>query len=65
MASETSGKKEFTKWWQRQNKVSVFFDGASKGNPGIAEEGGMIYYPGEMLEAIFSWGLGQSTNNQA
>ena len=26
--------KEFSEWWQRKNKVSIFFDGASKGNPG-------------------------------
>ena len=57
-------KKEFSEWWQRQNKVSVFFDGASKGKSGIAEARGMIYYPGGMLETSFSWGLGQSTNSQ-
>ena len=57
-------KKEFSEWWQRQNKVSVFFDGASKGNLGIAGAGGMIYYPRGMLETSLSWGLGQSTNNQ-
>ena len=26
--------KEFSEWWQRKNKVSIFFDGASKGNLG-------------------------------
>ena len=65
MASDTSEKWEFTKWWKRQNKVSVFFDGASKGNPRIVGAWGMIYYPRGMLETSFSWGLGQSTNNQA
>ena len=39
-------KKEFSEWWQRQNKASVFFNGASRGNPRIAEAGGMMYYPG-------------------
>ena len=58
-------KKEFSEWWQIQNKVSVFFDGASKGNPGISKAGGLLYYPGGMLETSFSWGIEQSTNNQA
>ena len=57
--------KEFSEWWQRQNKVSVFFDGASKGNLGIAKAWSLLYYPGGMLETSFSWGIGQSTNNQA
>ena len=25
--------KEFSEWWQMKNKVSIFFHGASKGNP--------------------------------
>ena len=58
-------KKEFSKWWQKQNKVSLIFNGASKGNLGITEVGGMLYYSGGMLETSFSWGIGQSTNNQA
>ena len=57
--------KEFSEWWQSQNKVLVFFDGASKGNLGITEAGGLLYYPGGMLGTSFSWGIGQSTNNQA
>ena len=48
-----------------KNKVSIFFDGASKGNPGKAGEGGLIFYPGGNLETSFSWGVGQTTNNQA
>ena len=56
--------KAFLELWQRQNKASVFFNGASKGNPRIAGAGGMMYYPGGMLETSFSWGIGQSTNNQ-
>ena len=30
--------KYFTDWWKRKNKVSIFFDGASKGNPGKSRE---------------------------
>ena len=46
--------KEFTKWWKKKNKVSIFFDGASKGNPGKFGAGGLIYYPVGMLETSFS-----------
>ena len=57
--------KDFSEWWQSQNKVSVFFDGASKGNMEIARVGSLFYYPRGMLETSFSWGIEQSTNNQA
>ena len=30
--------KDFSDWWQNKNKVSIFFDGASKGNPGMLEQ---------------------------
>ena len=55
---------EFLEWWQTKNKVSIFFDGASKGNPGKAGAGGLIFYPGGKLETSFSWGVGHLTNNQ-
>ena len=56
--------KEFSKWWQMKNKVSIFFDAASKGNLRKAGEGGLIFYPGENLETRFNWGVGQLTINQ-
>lgn len=43
----------------------IFFDRASKGNPGISGAGGVIYTSGRQKKDNFSWGLGQSTNNQA
>ena len=57
--------KEFSYWWQFKNKSSIFFDGASKGNPGKVGVGDLIFYPGGKLEISFSWGIGQTTNNQA
>ena len=57
--------KDFSEWWQRKNKVSIFFDGASKGNLRNVGVGGLIFYPGGRLQTSFSWGLGQLTNNQA
>ena len=56
--------KEFSEWWQLKSKVTIFFDGASKGNPGKAGAGGLIYYLGGMIETSFSWGVGHLTNNQ-
>ena len=48
-----------------KNKVSIFFDGASKGNPGKVGAGGLIFYPGKKVETSFSWGVGHLSNNQA
>ena len=55
----------FQDWWRRQSIASIFFDGASKGNPGKAEAGGVIYSSNGTRKDSFSWGLGQRTNNQA
>ena len=43
----------------------IFFDGASKGNPGKAGERVLIFYPGGKLETSSTWGIGQNSNNQA
>ena len=48
-----------------KGKKKIFFNRASKGNPGKAGAGGLVFYPGGRLETIFSWGVGQLTNNQA
>eukprot|EP00253_Pinus_taeda_P035869 PITA_35869 len=57
-------KDRFQQWWKSQGKCTIFFDGASKGNPGTSGAGGVIYYPSGEKED-FSWGLGTKTNNQA
>eukprot|EP00253_Pinus_taeda_P028787 PITA_28787 len=54
----------FQKWWKSQGKCTIFFYGASKGNPGRSGAGGIIYLPNGSKES-FSWGLGIKTNNQA
>ena len=56
--------KKFPEWWQMKNKVSIFFNGASKGNQGKVGTGGLIFYPGGKLETSFSWEVGHLTNNQ-
>lgn len=54
----------FQNWWKSQGKCTIFFDGASKGNPGRSGAGGVIYFQNGRKEE-FSWGLGIKTNNQA
>ena len=34
---------EFQNWWTKIGSSSLFFDGASKGNPGLAGVGGVIF----------------------
>ena len=43
----------------------LFFDGDSKGNPGVSNAGGAIFFLGSLNYLSFSWGLGSMTNNQA
>ena len=56
---------EFNTWRQTDKKWNLFFDGASKGNPGAAGAGGVLYSPGGNIENKFSWGLGTKSNNEA
>ena len=49
---------DFKKWWKNQDKVMIFFDGASKGNPRISGVGGTIYSTDGHKKDSFSWGLG-------
>eukprot|EP00253_Pinus_taeda_P021952 PITA_21952 len=55
----------FQSWWKIQKTTSIFFDGASKGNPGVAGAGGVIYFSNNPRKVQFCWGLGIRTNNQA
>ena len=43
----------------------LFFDGASKGNPGQAGGGGIIFEPSGNPHLSYAWGLGHTSNNQA
>jgi ribonuclease HI len=52
-------------WWRKQKITTIFFDGASKGNPGTAGAGGVIYASDGSRRDSFCWGIGQKTNNQA
>jgi len=56
---------EFRNWRKGLNRNSLFFDGASKGNPGEAGGGGVLLGPDENLIIKYSWGMGTNTNNLA
>lgn len=56
---------QFLQWWRSQDSHTIFFDGASKGNPGEASASGIIFDPEGNKDTSFSWGLGKKTNNEA
>lgn len=52
-------------WLRSTNKWTLQFDGASKGNPGVAGGGGILSNLEGIIEFRYAWGLGWKTNNQA
>ena len=56
---------EFIKWNSTLDEWCLFFDGASKGNPGQAGGGSIIIDPSGKLYLSYAWGLGHASNNQA
>jgi len=54
----------FQAWWRKQGKASIFFYDASKGNPGNAGVGRVIYSSDGSQKDSFNWELRQRTNNQ-
>ena len=46
-------------------QLSFFWDGASKGNPGVSGAGGLVLSPDRLSAFRFCWGLGIMSNNQA
>ena len=56
---------DFIKWRSSLDEWCLFFDGASKGNPGQAGGGGIILEPSAKLQLSYAWGLGIASNNQA
>ena len=46
----------FSNWTVNLGCKSVFFDGASKGNPGLAGAGGVIFELGGNKQKDYSWG---------
>ena len=56
---------EFIKWRSALDEWCLFFDGASKGNPGQAGGGGIIFDPSSTICMSYARGLGHASNNQA
>lgn len=56
---------EFSAWLRNNNSNYLFFNGASKSNPGIAGVGGVIYNTNGDIRATYEWGLGPLSNNRA
>ena len=55
----------FELWCKELGRNLLFFDGASKGNPGEAGGGGVIFGPDGDLNFTYSWNLGIDSNNMA
>jgi len=56
---------EFELWCKNLGRNLLFFDGASKGNPGNAGGGGVLYGPDGEMKLSYSWNLGTESNNVA
>ena len=56
---------DFRRWKSSLNEPSLFFDSASKGNPGSAGAGGVISLANGNMLSSFAWGLGIESNNVA
>jgi ribonuclease HI len=59
------GKQELEEWKKSKNSNFLSFDGASKGNPGVAGGGGIIISPAGTTILRFAWGIGFESNNRA
>ena len=57
-------KSQFENWLRERKIFKLFFDGASKGNPGKAG-GGVVINPTGKVEIEYSWNIGQESNNMA
>ena len=56
---------EFNCWWKKLGCNSLFFDGASKGNPGMAGARG-VYFSSKCIKLKeYAWGITKKTNNGA
>ena len=57
------GEEDFANWRLNLGCNSLFFNGSSKGNLGLARAGGVIFYPGGNKQKDYAWGLGKKSNN--
>ena len=55
---------DFLMWRSKLKKSTLFFDGASKGNPGLEGGGGVLLSDENSILATYAWGLGSMSNNK-
>eukprot|EP00253_Pinus_taeda_P013228 PITA_13228 len=58
-------KEEISQWILTQNRPLLFFDGASKNNPGATGAGGIIKDHNGISICSYEWGLRTASNNAA
>ena len=58
-------KSQFENWLRERKIFKLFFDEASKGNPGKAGGGGVVINPIGKVEIEYSWNIGHKSNNMA
>ena len=56
-------KSQFKNRIKERNIFKLFFDGASKGNPGMVGGGGVIICPEGKIEMEYYWNIGNDSNN--
>lgn len=56
---------DFSIWLKNCKRPSLFFDGASTSNPGVAGAGGIICNEEGNIISSFEWGLGALSNNRS
>ena len=56
---------QFENWLRERKIFKLFFDGASKGNPGRAGGGGVVIDPGGKVVIKYYWNIGHNSNNMA
>ena len=58
-------KSQFGNRLKERKMFKLFFNGASKGNPGMAGGGGIIICPEGKIQVEYFWNIGTDTNNIA
>ena len=56
-------KSQFENWMKERKIFKLFFDCASKRNPGMAGGGGVIICPKGKIEMEYYWNIGTDSNN--